>query len=450
MSKRISLAEKLIDYAATHDDKITIAQAVKYTRCSGDRVLRALNILEAEGYVTRAPRKKDSYTLNWSNVIEDADKKEVGESTSSEVLGYAPPRIRLVELYSMTEEVVSLARQNYLSAKQKKRLDYLMGTLESEIDIAYPTLKSIFMPRRETTQTGRAIIVAPERWEEPLVQFLLRRYTSMMSETDAIFRHSDLNQDYVYSNIENPDMRRKIERRKMKENEYKKLSSLLKKAEKKILNSDTHISDVTALATRPDNQAIVAINRTRRLEHMPNALLAIESGFAATTVKKRRKMGINGQDVIDEKNLIDAERTSAGLIRRMRESGRVDRRYYRDFVELSRKTGVSGSDLVKYMEELDIDFSDMLPVMADLEHAVLYYSERNDVPEREAWQTAMKAYAENPNVETAADKLTGLSRFETTDDRMDIEERDSLTAQDMFKTSRLGLRFSNFDYTLRT
>src|SRR3989338_10180514 len=104
MSKRISLAEKLIDYAATHDDKITIAQAVKYTRCSGDRVLRALNILEAEGYVTRAPRKKDSYTLNWSNVIEDADKKEVGESTSSEVLGYAPPRIRLVELYSMRSE----------------------------------------------------------------------------------------------------------------------------------------------------------------------------------------------------------------------------------------------------------------------------------------------------------------------------------------------------------
>lgn len=243
-------------------------------------------------------------------------------------------KIKILDIYSIIEEIVLLAGKNYLPQREKERLNDMMGAVEFQVSQYYPTLKSILLPRRETKTYNfgtEQVVSFPERWEEPLVQYFLKKYIDLMSQSDKIFCHSNLNEDYVYQNIMNPQIRRKIEKRTMTEVEYDKLTKLLRDAEatqnKIELNSSSHSTESTALAVRQNN-SIANLSDTKRLNGLTDALLAVESGFTKRTVKKHKAHGVDAEGIIHERQLMEYEHTSAGLIHRIRESGRVSQEHY--------------------------------------------------------------------------------------------------------------------------
>lgn len=326
-------------------------------------------------------------------------------------------------LYDTTVEILGLVDSGFIPDANKERVQSLMDLMEYNISEFYPNLRPIFMPQVEERnyQFGsQTVIVAPERWGEPTLNSsdprepgLLKQYIRTISSSDKIFTHGGEQNEPVYTGIVNPDIKRKIENRSMKEAEYYKILRTLTRSLKpstpalQPATSELAVRDIGELALREESQI------EKRLDEASTGLLAIESGFTYGTVSKHRKKGLSGQDIVSEKYAIDSMKTSGELVHRLREHG-IPEEQWSDLVDVSRDIGVSVSKLLGYMGDLGIeDVEDISSAIEHMHPEVTMFAERRKLNESYVWYMALEIYSTEGrgNPDRSIDILTGQLMF---------------------------------------
>lgn len=133
----------------------------------------------------------------------------------------------------------------------------------------------------------------PVRWEEPSVQYYIEMYVRVMAPLDShLGRHGDEAGDLVYSGVLNLDVKAQIRNRTMGEAEYERIrGQLLRPGMEKVSASIRSL----ALVSRD----LMPPQITKHLDLLQPPILAIESGLSEKTVKKYKKRGYSGSQIVD-------------------------------------------------------------------------------------------------------------------------------------------------------
>jgi len=323
-------------------------------------------------------------------------------------------KLTLLETYRLTQETLLVAADNpdlfqegrkeksiYFERRRKENLEmrkaelrYLIDTLEYQIANYHPELRRIFMPRAAIKEYnfGKVRgIIPPQRWEEPLVQYFLKGFAVLMSQHDSKIgiNNGHIDSDPIYSGIMNPDIRNAILQRTMTEQEYRRLEKILKNQMYSLPSGQ-----ITTALVKQSREISPVQEVERKLDNISPTVLAVEADLHPQTVRGHRKVGLSGQEIVDEGFMITELETNASVIHALRKHN-ISQDQWGDIIDASRQNQIPVTMLLRTMGHLGVvDMQEVLNAVEELGDGVTEYAATHRRRRKsEIWYNLLNIYS---------------------------------------------------------
>jgi len=226
---------------------------------------------------------------------------------------------------------------------------------------------------------------------EENVQHLIQSYVKLVALSDASLGwNGDVTIDPVYMMLLNPDLKDKIRRRAMGEEEYNRLLHTMALAPP---NPQDNQSKALARVGRDISPYVAG-----RLANMPPELLAVESGLTLATTNKYLEEGFSGQQIVDLGYSLHHLHTSSGIVRALIALG-VDN--WEEVLNIARTTHCPIHLIISLIRGTGRhDSDDLIGLLDECESAVTAYVDQYHTKWYWGWKNLLDIYKEAGKCDT--------------------------------------------------